>query len=73
MPVTLSTDDTTVSDIKLSEEYRNAVEKIGLTLPELWQIDRWALEVAFADEPTLEPLRAGFDTWAAGIPELKGA
>jgi adenosine deaminase len=59
-----------VSDIKLSEEYRNAVEQIGLTLPELWAIDRWALEVAFADEPTLVPLRAEFDSWAAAILEL---
>jgi adenosine deaminase len=70
VPVTLNTDDTTVSDISLSEEYVNAVEVIGLTLPELWAIDRRALDVAFADEATLEPLRAAFDAWAAGIPEL---
>ena len=54
--VTLSTDDTTVSDITLSEEYLNAVETIGLTVPELWEIDLHALNVAFADE---EDLRAG--------------
>ena len=72
VPVTVSTDDTTVSDITLSEEYVNTVEVIGLTLPELWAIDRYALDVAFADEATLEPLRMGFDTWAAGIPELAG-
>ena len=70
VPVTLSTDDTTVSDITLSEEYVAAVEEIGLTLPELWAIDRRALDVAFADEAALGPLRAGFDAWAAGIPEL---
>jgi adenosine deaminase len=68
--VTLNTDDTTVSDITLSEEYVNAVDKIGLTLPELWAIDRRALDVAFADETTLAPLRDEFDAWAAGIPEL---
>ncbi|MBA2757618.1 MAG: hypothetical protein H0U37_09285, partial [Chloroflexi bacterium] len=61
----------TVADLTLSEEYVNAVETIGLTLPELWAIDRGALDVAFADEPTLEPLRQGFDAWAAGIPELR--
>ena len=61
VPVTLNTDDTTVSDIQLSEEYVNAVEQIGLTLPELWAIDRRALDVAFADEATLAPLRAAFD------------
>jgi len=70
VPVTLSTDDTTVSDIQLSEEYVNAIERIGLTLPELWAVDRHALDVAFADEATLAPLRAVFDAWAAGIPEL---
>jgi adenosine deaminase len=68
--VTLSTDDTTVSDITLSEEYARAVERIGLTLTELWAIDRRALDVAFADETTLSRLRAEFDAWAAGIPEL---
>jgi adenosine deaminase len=71
VPVTLNTDDTTVSDISLSEEYVNAVDVIGLTLLELWAIDRFALDVAFADEPALAPLRASFDAWAAGIPELQ--
>ncbi len=69
-PVTLSTDDTTVSDVSLTEEYRRAVQANGLTLPELWAIDRYALDVAFADEATLAPLRVEFDGWAAGIPEL---
>ena len=71
VPVTLSTDDTTVSDISLTQEYGRAVRDIGLTLPELWAIDRFALDVAFADEPTLAPLRQAFDAWAAGIPELQ--
>jgi adenosine deaminase len=70
VPVTLNTDDTTVSDITLSEEYVKAVEMIGLTLPELWVIDRHALDVAFADEAALAPLKADVDAWAAGIPEL---
>ena len=70
VPVTLSTDDTTVSDITLSEEYGRAVTEMGVTLPELWAIDRRALEVAFADEGTLSRLRSSFDSWAAGIPEL---
>lgn len=73
VPVTLSTDDTTVSDITLSEEYANAIESIGLTLPELWAIDRHGLDVAFADEATLAPLRLAFDAWAAGVPELAGS
>jgi adenosine deaminase len=72
VPVTLNTDDTTVSDITLSEEYHRAIEEIGLTLPELWAIDRRALDVAFADDATLAPIRAAFDAWAARIPELGG-
>ena len=70
VPVTLNTDDTTVSDITLSEEYHRAVEQNGLTLPELWAIDRHALEAAFADERTLDLLRVSFDAWGATIPEL---
>jgi adenosine deaminase len=69
-PVTLSTDDTTVSDVTLVEEYGRAVAAIGLTVPELWAIDRLALDVAFADEAILAPLRAEFDAWAARVPQL---
>jgi adenosine deaminase len=63
--VTLSTDDTTVSDLTLTEEYERALDKIGLTPDELWAVDRHALDVAFADEPTLARLRAEFDGWRA--------
>ena len=73
VPVTLSTDDPTVSDVRLDDEYERAVADIGLTLPELWAIDRHALDVAFADEADLLPLRASLDAWAAGIPELEAA
>lgn len=68
--VTLSTDDLTVSDITLAEEYERAVTRIGLTLPELWAIDRAAIEAAFCDEPTKARLRAEFAAWGAGVPEL---
>jgi adenosine deaminase len=70
VPVTLSTDDTTVSDITLTEECVRAVERIGLTLAELWAIDRRGLDVGFADEATLTGLRDEFDKWAAETPEL---
>ena len=70
VPVTLSTDDLTVSDLTLPEEYARAVDRIGLTLPELWAIDRGALDRAFAEPGVLDPLRAEFDVWAARRPEL---
>jgi adenosine deaminase len=71
--VTLNTDDLTVSDVTLSEEYARAVERIGVTIPELWALDLAALEAAFCDEPTRVRLRAAFRAWGAGIPELRQA
>jgi adenosine deaminase len=65
VPVTLSTDDTTVSDITLTQEYVRAAERIGLTLAELWTIDRRGLDVAFAAPADLAPLRGEFDVWVA--------
>jgi adenosine deaminase len=65
VPVTLSTDDRTVSDLSLTDEYERALDLIGLTVDELWAIDRAALDVAFADEPTLARLRVTFEAWAA--------
>ena len=73
VPVTLSTDDTTVSDLSLSDEYVRAVETIGLTLAELWAIDRHALEVAFADEAVLAPLRTAFASAERPRPPPPGA
>jgi len=68
--VTLNTDDLTVSDVSLSDEYERAVTLIGVTLPELWSLDLAAIEAAFCDEATKERLRESFITWGAGIPEL---
>ena len=73
--VTLSTDDLTVSDVTLTEEYRRALELIGLSPAELWAIDRRALDVAFAEGAALAPLRAEFDAWAGspiGAPGSSG-
>ena len=72
VPVTLNTDDLTVADLTLSEEYVHVAEQIGLSLPDLWAIDRHALDVAFIDDPTRDHLRAEFDLWAANVPELAG-
>lgn len=68
--VTLNTDDLTVSDIALSDEYVRAVERLGLTLPELWTMDLLALDAAFCDPATRARLRSDFEAWGAAIPEL---
>jgi len=71
--VTLNTDDLTVSDITLSEEYARAVERIGVTLPELWAMDLAALEAAFCDDATRARLDASFRAWGDAVPEVQGA
>ncbi len=71
--VTLSTDDLTVSDVTLSEEYVRAVEQIGVTIPELWALNLAALDAAFCDDATRARLQAAFRTWGAGIPEVAQA
>ena len=68
--VTISTDDTTISDVTLTEEYTQACAALGIGLPDLWAINRHALDVAFGDI-TLNPLEEEFDRWASKIPELR--
>jgi adenosine deaminase len=62
--VTLSTDSRTVAGLSLSEEYARAIGEIGLAPAELWAIDRRGIDVAFAEEAVLMPLREEFDGWA---------
>ena len=71
--VTLSTDDLTVSDISLSDEYERAVMQVGVSVPELWAMDLAALDAAFCDELTRRRLRTAFIAWGGGIPELGAA
>ncbi len=73
VPVTLSTDDLTVSDTTLAEEYARAVEENGLTPAELWSIDLHALDAAFVDARTRDRLRREFLAWADGIPDVAPA
>jgi adenosine deaminase len=73
-PVTLSTDERTVTGITLVDEYHNAVDVLGLTLAELWTIDRHALEAAFlaGDETVRAGLLRSFDAFAAAEPLVQG-
>lgn len=73
VPVTLSTDDRTVSDLTLVREYANVMRETGLTIRELWAMDRHAIEVAFLhnDEPRRTHLLAEFDEFAASEPALQ--
>ena len=65
--LTLSTDDRTVSDLDLVREYDRAHTLMGVSVGELWRMNRHALQVAFLqhDEPLRASLLADFDAWAA--------
>jgi adenosine deaminase len=71
--VTLSTDDLTVSDISLSDEYGRAVAEIGLSAPELWAINLAGIAAGFAEPAVLAGLRSEFERWAAPFRELREA
>jgi adenosine deaminase len=68
VPVTLSTDDRTVSDLTLVKEYERAHSVIGLSEAELWAMNMHALRVAFLqhDEPLRARFVAEFEDFAAG-------
>jgi adenosine deaminase len=67
VPLTLSTDDRTVSNLTLVREYERAHSVLGASAAEIWRMNRHALDVAFLhdDEPLRERLIAEFDAWAA--------
>jgi adenosine deaminase len=73
VPVSLSTDDRTVADLTLPREYARAHAILGLTLPELWSINRHGLEAAFLhhDELLRTNLLSDFDAFADTEPELR--
>ncbi|HEY8167909.1 MAG TPA: adenosine deaminase [Candidatus Limnocylindrales bacterium] len=74
VPVTLSTDDRTVSALTLTHEYARCRATLGLSPAELWRLDRHALTVAFLDDESLRArLLADFDAFADAEPALGGA
>jgi adenosine deaminase len=75
VPVTLSTDDRTVSDVTLSDEYRRAHETLAVTVQQLWQVNLHALRVAFLqrDEELRNGLLGDFRDFASAEPLLANA
>jgi adenosine deaminase len=74
VPVTLSTDDRTVSDLTLVREYANVIEHMDLSLAEVWRMNMHALRVAFLhhDEAERARLIGEFEAFAAGEAQLAG-
>ncbi len=72
VPLTLSTDDRTVSDLTLVREYQNAIDFMGVGVADLWAMNMHALRVAFLahDEATRSRLINEFEAFAASEPSL---
>jgi adenosine deaminase len=70
VPISISTDDTTISDVTLSEELLSCVELLGLSVADIWRCNMHALDAAFVDERTRALLQKRFRSWAATIPEV---
>jgi adenosine deaminase len=70
VPVTISTDDRTVSDLTLVRELQRAVERLGLTPADVVTVMRQAYAAAFLhhDEALRARLQTGFEKWLAGYP-----
>ena len=70
VPVTISTDDRTVSDLTLVRELERAVRRLGLTPAEIVTTMRQAYAAAFLhhDESLRARLRADFEAWLSSEP-----
>lgn len=75
VPVTLSTDDRTVSDLTLVREYQRAIDFMGLTVADLWRMNMHALRVAFLHHAESERARliGEFEAFGRAEPLLGGA
>jgi adenosine deaminase len=71
VPVTVSTDDRTVSDLTLVRELAGTVEGLGLTPTEVVGAMRQAYAAAFLqhDEALRAELQRRFEAWLAGTPQ----
>jgi adenosine deaminase len=58
VPLSISTDTRTITNITLSEEYRNLEEHFGWTDADLAACNQAAIEAAFVDESVKQELRA---------------
>jgi adenosine deaminase len=70
VPVTISTDDRTVSDLSLVRELARCVDRLGLQPDEIACAVRQAYRAAFlhTDEPLRARLQDAFEAWSAAHP-----
>lgn len=72
VPVTINTDDRTVSDLTLVRELEGAIRRLGLTPAEVVRAMRRAFAAAFLhhDEELRAELQQAFETWLVEHPVL---
>ncbi len=68
--VTINTDDPSVSDTTLTDEYLVAITAIGLELKQIRQAVSTAVEAAFLPEEERQQLREQFTEWPMELPEV---
>ena len=70
VPVTISTDDRTVSDLTLLRELERAHQWLGLSAGDIVRLQRQAYAAAFLhrDEELRAGLQQGFEAWVAANP-----
>jgi adenosine deaminase len=70
VPVSISTDDPTIANVTLTEEWVAVLAATGLTPSELWRINLGALRAAFAEPALIDALHERFSQWSRWVPEL---
>ncbi|MGC9348683.1 MAG: adenosine deaminase [Anaerolineae bacterium] len=71
--VTLNTDDPSVSATTLSDEYVLAVREIGIDLPRIYRMLRYAVEATFISPSEKRQLRSCVQTALAAYPDAQEA
>lgn len=71
VPVSISTDDSTLSNLTLSDEYINLLQVGQVDLSTLWRLNLNALGHAFLEPEEKARLLFRLNSWASNIPELQ--
>ncbi|MCB0037436.1 MAG: hypothetical protein KDE51_25570, partial [Anaerolineales bacterium] len=72
VPVTLNTDDPTVSNIVLSDEYQVAMKTVGLNYNDLRKMTLTAIDSSFLSEPERQRMHRHFTRLLPSQDQLSG-
>ncbi len=72
VPVSISTDDSVLSGLTLSDEYVNLLQAGQVDFPTLWRLNLDALGHAFLEPEEKTRLLSRLNIWASNLPDLQG-